>query len=154
MGVTQGATPMTSAEQRKIGQELYRQWAALWNGELFIAHRIIADGFVAHLSADALVPDEPVCDARTVALWVAQIRARSSQLRYRVEVGPLVDGPYITAYWRVSGILKNPPGLSFDKVGMDILRFRGGRLSECWTMNNTAAPRAAVVIERHKLEFA
>lgn len=147
---------MTSAEQRKIGQELYRQWAALWNGELFIAHRIIAEHFKAHLTADATAPVEPVHDARTVALWVAQVRARAVQMRYRVELGPLIDGEYITAYWRVAGTLKAPAGLGpgFVKVGTDILRFRGGRLTECWTMSNAAAPDSASTIEQRRQEFA
>jgi hypothetical protein len=147
---------MTTAEQRKIGQELYRQWGALWNGELFIAHRIIADEFKAHLTADATVPLEPVHDARTVALWVAQVRARAVQMRYRIELGPLIDGEYITAYWRVSGTHKAPAGQgpSFVKVGTDILRFRGGRLTECWTMNNVAAPDSVSMINQRKLEFA
>ena len=147
---------MTTAEQRKIGQELYRQWAALWNGELFIAHRIIADGFTAHLTADATAPVEQVHDARTVALWVAQVRARAVQMRYRVEVGPLIDGEYITAYWRAAGTLKASAGLGpgFVKVGTDVLRFRGGRLTECWTMNNVATPDSVSVTNQHRLEFA
>jgi hypothetical protein len=136
---------MTSAEQRKIGQELYRQWAAMWNGDLFIAHRIIADGFVAHLSADALVPDQEVRDAHSVALWVAQVRARAAHLRYRVELGPLIDGQYLSACWRVSGYSRTADGAAFSKIGMDILRFKGGRFSECWTMNNAAAPSAAAI---------
>lgn len=147
---------MTQAEQRKIGQELYRQWAALWNGELFIAHRIIAEPFKLHLSADAAAPAEDVHDARTVALWVAQVRARAVQMRYRVELGPLIDGEYITGYWRAAGTLKAPMGLgpSFVKVGTDILRFRGGRLAECWTMSNAAAPDAASIIDQRRQEFA
>ena len=148
---------MTTAEQRKVGQELYRQWGALWNGELFIAHRIIADPFKVHLTADATAPLlEQVHDARTVALWVAQVRARAVQMRYRVEVGPLIDGEYITAYWRVSGTLKAPAGLGpgFVKGGTDILRFRGGRLSECWTMSNVAAPESVSMTKQRLEEFA
>lgn len=147
---------MTLAEQRKIGQELYRQWTALWNGELFVAHRIIAEPFELHLSADATAPAEAVRDARTVALWVAQVRARAVQLRYRVELGPLIDGEYITGYWRVAGTLKAPAGLgpSFARVGTDILRFRGGRITECWTMSSAAAPDSASMTDQRKQEFA
>ena len=128
-------------DPEQIGSELYRRWASMWNGNLALAQDIIADGFVAHLTADALPPPEQIRDARSVALWVELIRGRGVDLSYSVEVGPIADGDLVVGYWRLVGFRRAADGsalLPFVKVGIDILRHRDGRLVECWTMNNNA----------------
>jgi hypothetical protein len=129
---------------QRSGAELYRLWASMWNGNLDVAEQIIAERFVAHLTADAVEPPEHLCDARTVASWVAHIRGRGIDMTYSVEVGPLVDADLVVGYWRLSGFrpTNDGPPLPFEKVGIDILRYRTGRITECWTMNNMAARRA------------
>lgn len=130
-----------TAQARDVGVELYRRWASMWNGDLEIAREIIGEGFVAHLTADAVPPQEPVRDARAVARWVDSIRGRGFDLAYAVELGPLVDGDLVTAYWRLTGFTGARHAAlpqRFAKVGVDILRFRRGRIVECWTMNNNS----------------
>ena len=132
---------MRATADQEIGAQLYRHWASMWNGDLTIANDIIAEGFVAHLTADALPPPQDVRDADSVARWVAFIRARGSNLSYTVELGPIVDADLVVGYWRLTGNRKTSAGspeLPFEKVGIDILRCRGDRLVECWTMNNNA----------------
>ena len=132
---------MTTDLHREVGADFYRRWASMWNGNLAIANDIIADGFVAHLTGDALPPPEEIRDAASVARWVAFIRKRGSNLSYTVELGPIVDADLVVAYWRLAGMRPGPDGsseLPFEKVGIDILRYRGSRLVECWTMNNNA----------------
>ena len=127
--------------QQEVAADLYRRWASMWNGNLAIANDIIAEGFVAHLTGDALPLEEDVRDAASVARWVASIRRRGSNLSYIVELGPMVDGDFVVAYWRLTGVRQGPDGSSqqpFEKVGIDILRYRGNRVVECWTMNNNA----------------
>ncbi len=123
-------------DARLTALALYDQWSRLWNGELDVADAIIAPGFVAHLSADASQPPAPPTDAITVKQWVRTIRALGGGLRYWREVGPLVDGAYVTAWWHV----QSAPGATaaIDKVGCDALRIAQGRIAECWTMNNRA----------------
>jgi hypothetical protein len=131
---------MTTERQRAEGAALYARWAEMWNGELEISDEIIAQSFVAHSTADAMTPPEDICDARTVRGWIQAIRSRLSGMTYRVEVGPLVDGNIVAAYWRVAGTLAAPDGTKnrVIKVGTDILRIEGKRFVECWTMNNNA----------------
>jgi hypothetical protein len=132
---------MTTDRHQEVGADLYRRWASMWNGNLAIASDIIADGFVAHLTGDAITPLEDIRDAASVARWVASIRKRGSSLSYTVELGPIVDADLVVAYWRLVGMRQGPDGSSehpFEKVGIDILRYRGHRLVECWTMNNNA----------------
>ncbi len=128
-------------DTRQAGSDLYRCWASMWNGNLALADDIIADGFVAHLTADALSPPEQIRDARSVALWVGLIRGRGVDLAYSVELGPITDGDLVVGYWRLVGFRKAADSgalLPFEKVGIDILRHRDNRLVECWTMNNNA----------------
>ena len=130
-----------TADIRETGVELYRRWASMWNGELQIAREIIAEGFSVHLTADAVPPSEPIRDAPSVARWVAAIRERGIDLSYAIELGPLVDGDLVTAYWRLTGLRRMPDGAPpqpFVRVGIDILRWRQDRIVECWTMNNNA----------------
>jgi hypothetical protein len=137
---------MATECDRDVGVELYRRWASMWNGSLALADDIIADGFVAHLTGDAVTPPEGIRDADSVALWVAFIRERGANLSYTVELGPIVDGDLVVGFWRLAGMRKFQKGESaqpFEKVGIDILRHRDGRLVECWTMNNNARQRPA-----------
>ena len=132
---------MDSELQQRMGADLYRRWASMWNGDLALANEIISDGFVAHLTADAVSPPEEIRDARTVAGWVSFIRGRGIDLIYTVEVGPISDGDLVVGYWRLSGMRPTPDGGSpqpFERVGIDILRHQNNRLIECWTMNNNA----------------
>jgi hypothetical protein len=124
-----------------VGAQLYQHWASMWNGRLELAQQIIAEPFVAHLTADALAPPQAIRDPQTVAAWVAFIRSRGVNLSYQVEVGPIVQDDLVVGYWRLAGLRIPPDGgspLPFAKVGIDILRFRDNRLVECWTMNNNA----------------
>jgi len=52
----------------------YARWAAMWNGELERSEQLIAEQFVANLTADAATAPEDIC----VALrgWVQAIRSR------------------------------------------------------------------------------
>jgi hypothetical protein len=132
---------MAADRNQVLGADLYRRWASMWNGNLAIANDIIADGFVAHLTGDAPPPLEDIRDPASVARWVAAIRKRGSNLSYTVELGPIVDADLVVAYWHLVGMRQGPDGgpqQRFEKVGIDILRFRGDRLVECWTMNNNA----------------
>jgi hypothetical protein len=128
-------------DTRQTGSDLYRRWASMWNGNLALADDIIADGFVAHLTADAVSFPQEIRDARSVALWVEFIRGRGVDLAYSVELGPIADGDLVVGYWRLVGFRKAADGgalVPFEKVGIDILRHRNNRLVECWTMNNNA----------------
>jgi len=91
------------------------------------------------------VPDEDPrgdnCCGEGVNRWVDFIRKRGNNLSYTVEIGPIVAADLLVAYWRLVGMRRGPDGSSeqpFEKVGMDILRYRDNRPIECWTMNNNA----------------
>jgi ketosteroid isomerase-like protein len=127
--------------QAKSAVERWHHWAALWNGNLALAGDLIADGFVAHLSADAPGSPEELRDARAVAQWVKVIRDRVEGLAYTTEVGPFGDGDLVAGHWRASARKKGADGKMqpYEKIGTDILRVRDGKIVEVWTLN--ADPR-------------
>lgn len=139
---------MTTDVQRKIAHELYERWVSMWNGNLQQADTIIGDGFKVHLTADAMPPPETPCDPRTVKLWVEKIR-RGRDMRYQIDVGPLVDGDTLCVYWRVTGSVS---GAKFARVGIDILRIDNGRFVECCTMNNNTWRRGSTAVSA--IQFA
>ena len=132
---------MTNEEQRRIGHHLHQRWISMWNGDLRMAQEIIADRFKAHLSAEAVVPPVEARDPASVAAWVTHVRSRSQRLTYHVVLGPMVDSDKVISYWQAVGHAR-PLGSDavqpFTRVGVDILRFNGGRVEECWTLANHA----------------
>jgi hypothetical protein len=134
-----------SADIRKTGEKLWSQWTAMWNGKPALAEEIIAPGFWVHLTLDTGMAPEQLRDGMSVAKWVAGFRDRFERLVYSYSASPIVDleQGVVTCPWVVDGVYagrtKSPldvPGKAFRKAGVDILRFRDGRISECWTLSN------------------
>ena len=114
---------------REASAELYRRWLELWNGDLGVAEEVAAPAFVGHW------PGRPamVGSREELVAVVEQTRAMFPDLRFAIELGPLVDGDLVAARW--TGIQAGEHFLS----GHDILRVAGGRLVEYWAMSEDPA---------------
>jgi hypothetical protein len=110
---------------RDASADLYRRWLEeLWNGDLEVAEEILADGFVGHW------PRRPamVRSREELVAVVQQTRGMFEDLRFEVELGPIVDGSLVAARW--TGTQAGERLLS----GHDILRVAGGRFAEYWVV--------------------
>jgi predicted ester cyclase len=74
-----------------------------------------------------------------VVAWISQTRAALPDLRFSIEVGPIVDGDHIALRWRAQGTYSGgmpgataPIGTPVDFTGTDTLRVQHGRLAEYW----------------------
>ncbi|MFD0201110.1 MULTISPECIES: ester cyclase [Saccharothrix] len=104
--------------------DLYRRWLdELWNGRPDVAARLVTDDFVGHW------PDREVTGPVELADVVGQTHAMFTDLSFRLDVGPVVDGDLLAARWTGRG--RTPEGL-MTFIGHDILRVRDGRFAEYW----------------------
>lgn len=107
---------------------LYRRWIEdLWNGDLDSASEIVAEDFVGHWS------DRDIHGRDELTTLIAGAREMLVELKFRIEVGPIIDGDFVAGRWAGQG--ESPDGpISF--LGNDILRVRDGRFVEFWVASS------------------
>jgi predicted ester cyclase len=71
--------------------------------------------------------------------WIEQTRSILSELRFTVEVGPVVDGEMVAGRWLAEGNYQSgipgataAPGTRVSFHGNDIWRAEGGQIREYW----------------------
>ncbi|WIM86760.1 nuclear transport factor 2 family protein [Candidatus Mycobacterium wuenschmannii] len=105
---------------------LYGRWIdELWAGAV-VAAELVTDDFVGHW------PERDVHGPAELEQIIKQTRDQVRELSFAVELGPFVDGDFLTGRWRGTG--QSPDGaMSF--TGNDILRVSadGRRIAEYWT---------------------
>ena len=124
---------MTSYEE-----SLWDRWIALWNGDLTHLEEIIHPEFVVHRIPSPRISDQLRGRERLHA-WITQTRALFDDLRFVVEVGPIVDRDRVAGRWIAEGIYQGgipgstaPAGTRVSFHGNDIWRAEGGLIREYW----------------------
>ncbi len=120
------------------------QWLALWNGDLDVAKRLIAPDFALHATLLDGRPDTAIAGPAGLAAWVAQSHGFFSDLRFTVQVGPIVDGDFVVLRWvavaRYRGGIPGAGaavGTSLRFTGTDILRMQAGKVKDYWLNADT-----------------
>lgn len=104
--------------------DLYRRWLDdLWNGSPSTAAELVAEGFVGHW------PDRTVTGPHELAEVVAQTQQMFTDLRFDLEVGPVVEGDLVAGRWTGGG---GTPDGEMRFAGNDVLRVDGGLFVEYW----------------------
>lgn len=103
---------------------LYGRWInELWAGHR-IARELLSTDFVGHWPThDVHGPDE----LQTV---IDSTRGTLRELRFVVDVGPIVDDDMMAARWVSTGSGTNGPARF---TGNDILRVANGKIAEYWS---------------------
>jgi predicted ester cyclase len=124
---------------------LVAQWVALWDGKLELAKFIIAPDFALHASLLDGRPDTAISGPAGLASWIAQSHALFNELRFTVQVGPIVDGDFAVIRWvataRYRGGMpgaKAIVGTPLRFTGTDILRIEGGKIKDYWLNADTS----------------
>jgi hypothetical protein len=81
---------------------LWDRWIELWNGDLALAEEIIHPDFAVHRIPMPHVGDD-LGGREALMAWIEQTRSILSELRFTVEVGPVVDGEMVTGRWLAEG---------------------------------------------------
>jgi predicted ester cyclase len=120
--------------------ELANPWRDLWNGDLTITDRIIAEDFVAHAAPLTGAGDDEIRGREALNQWVSGINALLPDLDFTIEVGPIANDDYLVLRWKARGHYAGGfPGASPEAIGREIvftgtdtLRIEEGRLAEYW----------------------
>ncbi|MCF3134667.1 ester cyclase [Streptomyces olivochromogenes] len=144
----QGTQPRetSSAPQgnREATQTMLDAWVRLWNGDLAQAAVIIAPDFRIHAALLDGGDGSNLPGVDGLVAWISQIRAAFPDLRFAVEVPPLIDGGYASVRWTATGTYAGgfpgaqaEPGTVVTFTGTDTLRVEGGRFVEYWINSDT-----------------
>ncbi|MFZ6709648.1 ester cyclase [Undibacterium sp. TC9W] len=140
---------ITPAHQTRVTgshQLVLKQWISLWNGDLDLAKAIIAPDFALHATLLDGRPDTAISGPAGLAAWVAQSHALFKNLRFTVQVGPIVDGNFAVLRWEATGNYGGgipgagaTVGTPLKFTGTDILRIEGGKVKDYWLHADTAS---------------
>lgn len=119
--------------------QLVAAWLKLWNGDYTHVDRSIARDFRVHAALMDGGDGSAINSPEALVAWIAQTRAALPDLRFTIEVGPIVSGDQIALRWRARGSYAGgwpgaaaPIGTRVDFTGTDLLRVRHDRLAEYW----------------------
>jgi hypothetical protein len=124
---------------------IWDAWTLMWNGDLPQAEKIIETGFYPNLISDKYVTSKEINNAKKVKGWVSIIRSKFQTLTYETLAGPFTDIKQKTlcCHWKATGIFSGNSDIPTDAAGnkfliegTDILKFRNGKIYECWTQSN------------------
>ena len=112
----------------------------LWNGDLSLTEKIIAEDFVAHAAPLTGTGTDQIRGRQALNEWVSGIHAILPDLAFVIEVGPIADDEHLVVRWKARGTYRGGfPGASPEAVGREItftgtdtLRIAGGMLAEYW----------------------
>ena len=119
---------------------LYEPWKDLWNGDLSITDKIIAEDFVAHAAPLTGSGTDQIRGRQALNDWISGIHAVLADLSFAVDVGPIADEQHMVVRWKARGTYRGGfPGASPDAVGREVtftgtdtLRIADGMLVEYW----------------------
>jgi predicted ester cyclase len=123
-----------------VNAALANPWKDLWNGDLGITDKIIAEDFLAHAAPMTGSGPGEIHGREALNGWVSGIRAILPDLTFVIEVGPITDDEHMVVRWKAHGTYRGgfpgaPPeavGREVTFTGTDTLRIADGKLAEYW----------------------
>ena len=106
----------------------------MWNVDPSLARELVAPRFALHLTLPTIADPTTITDPVAVERWVAAHRARFGKLVFSMRVGPFVDvrAGVVAGPWIADTIVD---GVAQPVCGMDTIAFRGGKITEYWTIS-------------------
>jgi len=116
---------------------LAEPWKDLWNGNLSLTEKIIAEDFVAHAAPLTGAGTDQIRGREALNGWISGIHAVLADLAFAIEVGPITDEEHMVVRWKARGTYRGgfpgaPPeavGREVTFTGTDTLRIAGGMLA-------------------------
>ncbi|MFF5809403.1 hypothetical protein [Streptomyces sp. NPDC012746] len=138
---------MSDNDMRQFGIHTYDRWTAMWNGDLYLAEKIMAPEFVLRYAQAGTEAFDDVRTPQQLADIIGAWHQRRHGLRFVAEGSAvvdlaLVDGaptglvarPYLAT-------VKDEDGRTVARSGTDTLRITDGLISEVWSVSSGAAGR-------------
>jgi predicted ester cyclase len=129
----------THATSRADQKQLTRTWLQLWNGDYSQAKRIVSPDIRVHAALFDGGDGSAVKGPAGMVDLISQIRAAFPDLRFAVDVGPIIDGDHVVVRWIATGKYAGgfpgataPVGTPVTFTGTDILRTKHGKIADYW----------------------
>ena len=124
--------------------QLTRDWVELWNGGRTPAERIVSPALRVRAALLGGGDGSAVKGPAGLADMIRQIRGAFPDLRFTVEVGPIIDGDYLVVRWIADGTYGGgfpgataAPGTTVRFTGTDTLRVQDGLITDYWLNADT-----------------
>ena len=135
-----------STSSRVDQRALWQKWLQLWNGDYAQADRIISSEFRVHVALLDGSSEDAIRGPGGLTRWIKDSRGIFSDLKFTMQVGPLIDGQYIVGRWEATGPYKGgmpgataAPGTDVTFTGTDIVLVKGGKIVEYWLNADSAS---------------
>ncbi|MFJ8547266.1 ester cyclase [Streptomyces sp. NPDC093586] len=145
--VTPAAHSVTSQHHRpaaKNPKSMLDTWLRLWNGDYTQAPDIISPDFKVHAALLDGGDGSSVRGADGLVAWISQTRAAFPDLRFTLQIDPLVAGHRASVRWTATGTYAGgfpgataQPGTTVTFTGTDTLRIKDGKFVEYWLNSDT-----------------
>jgi predicted ester cyclase len=134
----------STTADRALAERITQSWLELWNGDYSQAEGLISPGFQLHAALLDGGDGSAISGPEGLVSMVSQIRGPFPDLKFGIQVGPIVDGDYIVVRWTATGTYAGgfpgalaEPGTVVTFTGTDTLRSRDGVLVEYWLNADT-----------------
>ena len=115
-------------------------WKDLWNGDLSLTDKIIAEDLIAYAAPITGTGPDEIRGREALKGWISGIHAVLPDLKFVIEVGPIADDEHLVLRWKARGTYRGGfPGAPAEAIGRtvtftgtDTLRIAGGMLAEYW----------------------
>ncbi|MEV8463457.1 MULTISPECIES: ester cyclase [Streptomyces] len=138
------ATAQNHRSAAKKPKAMLDAWLRLWNGDYTQAPRIISPDFTVHAALLDGGDGSSIRGADGLVAWISQTRAAFPDLRFSVQIDPLVDGDHASVRWTATGTYAGGfpgaearPGTVVGFTGTDTLRMENGKFVEYWLNSDT-----------------
>jgi len=125
-------------------ERLTRDWVLLWNGDYRLADRLISPDLRVHAALLGGGDGSAITGPAGLVGMITQIRASFTDLRFTVQVGPIIDGDHVVVRWTATGTYSGgfpgataPVGTHITFDGTDLLRVERGQIAEYWLNADT-----------------
>ena len=90
---------------------LAEPWKDLWNGDLGVADKIIAEDFAAHAAPLTGTGPDEIRGREALKCWISGIHAILPDLTFAIDVGPITDDEHLIVRWKAHGTYRRrlPP---------------------------------------------
>ncbi|GAB3548061.1 putative ester cyclase [Actinopolyspora lacussalsi] len=128
----------------ETAKNLYRRWLnELWAGEHGVAREIVSEDFAIHHGEIRPGTERELVGPAGLTRLVELGRQPFEELRFTLEVGPIVEGDLLSARWLGTGTYAGgvpgataAAGTEVEFTGNDILRFREGVFVAYWVCSD------------------
>lgn len=144
---TPAAHSVTSPDHQtaaKNPKAMLDAWLRLWNGDYHQAQAIISPDFTVHAALLDGGDGSTIRGADGLVTWIAQTRAAFPDLRFSLQIDPLIARDRASVRWTATGTYaggfpgaKAAPGTAVTFTGTDTLRIQDGKFVEYWLNSDT-----------------